>query len=227
LVNSVIHGDCLDVLRTLPDNSIDSVVTDPPYGIDYQSCRRIDPTKRHPKIANDKRPFIWWLYDAYRVTKEGGALVCFCRWDVAEIFKIAIEVAGFTVKSQVVWDREVHGMGDLKSSFAPCHDIIWFATKGKFVFPSKRPKSVIRITRVSPESLVHPNEKPVELMIELVKSVTPPGGIVLDPFAGSGSTLVAAQREGFSFIGIECDPKYVEIARRRLAERQTLIPALV
>lgn len=70
--HEVITGDCLEVLRTLPDASVDSIVTDPPYGIDFQSAWRTDATKRKPKIANDQHPFVWWLHDAARVLKPGG-----------------------------------------------------------------------------------------------------------------------------------------------------------
>lgn len=107
-------------------------------------------------------------------------------------------------------------MGDLKSSFAPMHDTIWFATKGKFQFPGKRPKSVIRSQRVAGDKLTHPNEKPVDLMEQLISAITSPGGIVLDPFAGSGTALVAAKKLGFQYVGIEREKEYCEIAEKRL-----------
>lgn len=216
----IIAGDSLEEMRKIEDCTIDAVITDPPYGIDFQSARRTDASKRLKKIANDKQPFVWWLHDAYRVTKEGGSLICFCRWDVQEDFRRAIEWAGYTVKSQVVWDREHHGMGDLKGAFAPQHDVIWFATKGKFSFPNKRPKSVIRSKRLSAEKLTHPNEKPVDLMEQLIESVTGVGETVLDPFAGSGSTIVATKNKGRIGIGIEIDEEYVAIARRRESEAE-------
>lgn len=206
----VIHGDCLDVLRGLPEGLVDAVVTDPPYGISYR-------TQKAKTILNDKLPFIWWLYDAYRVTKEGGALVCFCRWDVQDAFRWAITLAGWEVKSQVVWDRGMHGMGDLKAAFAPRHDIIWFAVKGRFQFPGKRPASVISEQRLI-SGLVHPTEKPVPLMARLVEAVVPEGGIVLDPCMGSGATGVACIGKGFRFLGVELDPEHYATARRRIEE---------
>lgn len=208
-------GDCLEVLKTISDNSVDSIVTDPPYGMNYQSAWRSDPTKRFTKIANDKKPFVWFLFDAFRVLKDGGSIICFSDWKNQEAWRQAIEWAGFTVKSQVIWNREHHGMGDLTGAFAPMHDIVWFAVKGKYKHPSSRPKSVISSKRIGGENLVHPNEKPVDLMVSLIKSVTPPNGIVLDPFMGSGSTGVAAVKEGFGFIGIERDEKYFEICKAR------------
>src|SRR5690348_10327186 len=87
-------GVCLLVLPTLQDGIADAFIVDPPYGIDFQSHHR-QRDERVRKIANDARPFIWWLYDAYRITREGGALLCFCRWDVQEAFRQAIEWAGY------------------------------------------------------------------------------------------------------------------------------------
>lgn len=214
---TIYEGDCLAVLPTIHSGSVDAVVTDPPYGMNYQSAWRTDSSARKPKIANDQRPFIWWLHEAFRVTRDGGALVCFCEWRHQEVFRTAIATAGFTLKSQVIWDREWHGMGDLKASFAPQHDVIWFAVKGAFAFPGKRPRSVVRCQRIAAEELVHPTEKPVELMRKLVAAVTPEGGVVLDPFAGSGSTGSASVLENRRFIGIERDAKYAEIARQRIA----------
>jgi DNA modification methylase len=213
---TLLLGDSLERLRELDANSVDAVVTDPPYGIDFQSAWRTDRTKHKPKIANDKMPFIWWLPQAFRVLREGGGMLCFCRWDVQEDFRRAIEIAGFQVKSQVIWDREVHGMGDLKASFGPQHDVIWFATKGKFEFPGSRPKSIVRSQRLSGDQLVHPNEKPVDLLEQLVSSITREGEAVLDCFMGSGSTGIACVNTKRKFVGIELDAGYFEIARRRI-----------
>jgi site-specific DNA-methyltransferase (adenine-specific) len=78
-------------------------------------------------------------------------------------------------------------------------------------------KSVIRARRVAPDDLVHPTEKPSNLIEQIARAITPPGGIVLDPFTGSGSTGKAAMAEGFRFIGIEREAEYIEIARARIS----------
>jgi DNA modification methylase len=220
---TLIQGDCLAEMQKLPDGSVDAVITDPPYGMDYQSSWRIG-AERFQKIANDKKPFIWWLPEAYRVLKADSAMYCFVDWKNAETFRIAIETAGFTIKSQAIWDRESHGMGDLKGSLAPRHDIIWFATKGKFQFPGKRPSSVFRSMRISGTNLIHPNEKPVGLMENLIASITAPGATVIDPFMGSGSTLVAAMNTGRRGIGIERDETYFQVATART---QAICPSLL
>ena len=217
-------GDCLERMREIPDASVDAVVTDPPYGIDYQSAWRTDRAKWKPKIAGDKQPFVWFLPQAARALRDGGCLLCFARWDTAEAFRHAIGWAGLHVGAQLVWDRVGHGMGDLKGRPSPQHDLIWFAVKGRFQLPGRRPSSVVRSARLAGCNLEHPNQKPEGLMADLLKSYLKPGGTVLDPFMGSGTTGVAAAAEGFGFIGIERDPGYFAIAEARIAQARAAMP---
>lgn len=220
-MSSTVHvGDALAVLRTLPDASIDAVITDPPYGISYQSAWPTD-GPRFARIEGDDRPATEFLRDAVRVTVAGGALFVFCEWRHSETFRAAIEAAGATVRNQCVWDREAHGMGDLNASFAPCHDLAWFATKGSgFRFHDSRPQTVLRFPRVPANRMVHPAEKPVALLRHIVKRLAPVGGVVLDPFAGSGSTGVAAVLEGRSAILCEKSADYAQLAKDRVAAAQ-------
>ena len=211
-------GDCLDVLRTLPVESVDAVVCDPPYGIDYQSAWRTDKAKRKGRITNDKAPFIWWIYDAARIMRSPGAMLCFCRWDISRHFHDAIDTAGLCIRSEVIWDRKSHGMGDLIASFAPQHDTIWFATKGEFRFFGERPKSVVSYQRLGGDELEHPNEKPEGLLRCLLRPVVKRGGLVIDPFMGSGATIFAAKQLGMNAVGIEIEERYCEIAAKRLAQ---------
>lgn len=200
-------------------NSIDAIITDPPYGIDYQSHQR---TNRMAKIPNDKAPFIWWLYDAYRILRDGenggGVLICFTRWDVQQTFIDAMNLAGFSVRSEIVWYKMAHGAGDCKAQFAPAHENILFAIKGKYQFPQKRPVDVIPIPKVNSSKLLHPNEKPVELLESLIRSTTRPLSLILDPFAGSGPTLIAAEKTGRQFIGIEMEARHCDTIRGRFTE---------
>ena len=213
---TVHHGDCLQILPTMVDGGVDAIIADPPYGINFQSAWRTE-SERMGKIANDLDPFVDWLPESYRVAKPTAALICFCRWDVAEVFRLAIEKAGWTVKSQVIWDRLNHGTGDLRASFGPRHDIIWFAIKGNFEFPWKRPASVLPFERIGGEQLVHPNQKPVPLMEYLCRVTCPQGGVVLDPFTGSGATGQGAVAAGCHFVGCELDERYAAMARHRIA----------
>lgn len=196
--------------------SVDAIITDPPYGINYHAKW----TKA--LVKNDNAPFIWFLYDAFRVLKSGGsgqgALICFTRWDVEQIFIDAMKLAGFQIRSEIVWDKVQHAAGDCKTQFAPRHENIVFAIKGKFCFPGGRPKDVIAFRRLTCSQMMHPTEKPVALLTSLITSVTKPGDLILDPFAGSGSTLVAAKKTGRRFIGVELDDDYYQIAQRRVEE---------
>lgn len=217
MTDTIITGDCMSVLRDMATESIDMVITDPPYGIDYQSARK-EKARRITKIANDKSPFIWWIYDAARILKRGGGVLCFTRWDVQQVFIDALRLGGLTVKSVIVWDKKTHGMGDLKGSFAPRYEAIIFASKGRYEFPEKRPDDLIACAKVGNQSLAHPNEKPVALLEQLIEATTVPGALILDPFAGSGSTLVAAAKKGRQYIGIEIDEQYSKLVAARVAE---------
>jgi len=214
-------GDCLEILPTLENESVDAVVTDPPYGIDFQSSRR-GRSQRFEKIENDTQPFVWWCWFAFKIVKNGGCVLCFCRWDDADAFRQSLEWALFRVASQCIWDRGSHGMGDLSGSPGPRHDTIWFATKGRFMFHGKRPVSVLSHMRLPGSDLIHPNEKPCSLMEELCGDYCQRDGVILDPFMGSGTTGVACIRTGRKFIGIEKEPKYFEIACKRI-EREWLL----
>jgi DNA modification methylase len=213
------HGDCLSVMPGLEAGTFDAVVTDPPYGVDYRysqtpGCKR-RPREVGTKIANDERPFVWWLYEAFRLTRDPGCLACFCATRTQEQFRLAAGWAGFTVRSHVVWDKTVNGLGDVRSQFGPRHEVVWFATKGRYAFHAERPPSVIRHRRLTRFG-AHPHEKPFPVLEALVGPVCPPGGRVLDPCAGSGTTLVAAVRLGREVVGIELDERYCEIAAERL-----------
>lgn len=212
--NIIIHGDSLTVLRQMESESVDAIITDPPYGINYVS-------QTGARIKNDKSPFIWFLYDAFRVLKPGGSIVCFTRWDVEQAFIDAMKLAGFQVKSEVIWDKVLHGMGDTKAAFAPSHENIVFAIKGRFAFPGHRPRDLVTFQKINSFQMVHPTEKPVGLLANLITSVTKPGDLILDPFAGSGSTLVAAKKTGRRYIGVELDDEHFQTAQRRTEEAIT------
>lgn len=141
--------------------------------------------------------------------------MCFSRWDVQQVFMDAMRIAGFTVKSVLVWDRLHQGMGDLKGSFAPRYDTCIFAVKGRYTLPGGRPDDVIQCQRVSNTELLHPNEKPLTLMRQLIEATTAPGALILDPFAGSGSTLAAAALTGCQYIGIEINATHHAAAQQR------------
>ena len=212
----LMFGDCLERMKEIPSGSVDMVLTDPPYGIDFQSQRKKDKAEWMPKIANDKKPFTEFISEAGRCLSQDGCMVIFCRFDSWQSFADECEQSGLLVKSQIVWDKVVHGMGDLKGATALQHELALFVTKGRFRFPGKRQKSILQHMRVNPVDMVHPNEKPVTLMIDLINGYTKPGDVVLDCFTGVCPVGVACAKTGRKFIGIELDPTYYGIACERI-----------
>lgn len=216
---NIYHANCMDIMLNMESGSIDCVITDPPYGMAFQSNRAKD-GPRHEKIKNDDILFTDWVPEAYRLLKDGGGIISFCNWETSNQWRTVLEDAGFEIKSQVIWNRMHHSMGDLKGAFAPMHDIIWYGCKGRRIFANGRPKSVLSHQRPSPtEDHGHPTCKPVSLMEELILAIDDGSdGIILDPFLGSGSTGVAAKNLSRKFIGIELDQTYYQTSKNRIGE---------
>lgn len=194
----IYHGDCAEILPFIGE--FDLVITDPPYGMDYQSAWRTDRSQWKEKIHGDKE-FPLWIFD---LVKPKNAMFVWCRWDnLLQIPK---------PKSFIVWDKKCHSMGDLEHEFGRQWEACAFYPGPEHAF-IKRPVDVIRQSKVSPEKLVHPNEKPEAVIIPFLESHE---GNVLDLFMGSGSTLSACKQMNRSAIGIEISEKYCEIAKKRL-----------
>lgn len=214
-MNTLYHGNCLELLPTVAAGSIDMVITDPPYGMGFQS-NRSKSGPRHKKIVADDSVDPRWIPLCVSALHENGGLVMFCDWKTSCEWRFHLEEAGLKVVSQVIWDRDHHGMGDLTGAFAPMHDVIWYATKGRRTWSNGRPKSVLRHRRPSPaDDNGHPTCKPVALMEDLCRYTG--HGVVLDPFMGSGTTGVACANTGRDFIGIELDDVYFDIAKKRIS----------
>jgi len=197
---TIYHGDCREILPQL-DVKVDLVLTDPPYGIDYQSARRID-WQRKEKIKGDDE-FPLWLFGI----QYDKAIFVFCRWDnLTEIPK---------PKSFICWDKCRHSMGDLKHEYGRQWEAIAFYPTDNHAFIN-RPKDIIRVPCVPACDLLHPNEKPVGVASQLIADNT--GDCVLDMFMGAGSTLMAAKKLNRYSIGIEIEEKYCEIAAKRCSQ---------
>ncbi len=214
----LMQGDCLELMKEIPDKSVDMVLTDPPYGIDFQSVWKKDKSKRMPKIMNDKKPFTDFIPFLERVLKPTGCVMIFTRWDVQQSFIDAMTESSIPPNSCLVWDKKIHGMGDLRRAFGSRHEDILFHAEHDFRFQGKRPVDVVECQRVSPSKLMHPNEKPVLLLEDLICKCCPVGGGVLDLFMGSGSTGVACINTNRNFIGMELDEHYFRIAEERIGK---------
>jgi site-specific DNA-methyltransferase (adenine-specific) len=220
--NSVVCSDALDLLRQLDDGSVDAVITDPPYGCGTQVSAWRSPDERFDEIEGVDAINADWLQDAYRVLKTGGAMYAFAKWVNMGEWQALINGAGFNVRNCIVWDKMQHGTGDLTGTYGPQHEMILYATKARHLLRGTRPTDVIRFPKVQPTDLIHPYEKPVGLLERLIRASSDSADVICDPFCGSGTTLVAAQRLGRDYLGCDINPEYVEMAKRRLAQPYTV-----
>ena len=211
------HGNCLEVMGGIKDKSVDLIVTDPPYLMDYQSNRR-KKEDRFDKIKNDKGNYMLiqaYLEECHRIMKDNTAIYCFCSWHNIDFFKNEFE-KHFKLKNILVWNKNNHGTGDLKGSYAPKHEFILFGHKGRTLLREKRIADVIDCPKISSNKLTHPTEKPQDLLEIFIKQSSDVGSIIFDGFMGTGSCGIAAKKLNRNFIGIELDEKYFNIAKGRL-----------
>ena len=239
-INKIIQGDCLDVMKFIPDKSIDLVLCDLPYGTTACAWDTIIPFEP-----------LWEHYK--RIIKDNGAIVL----TASQPFTSALVMSNIKMfKYDLTWDKQLTS-GFLNANRMPLRsheDILVFYSKqptynpqkvkgrknhskgkmtsdtnndyGKYgkidnteiLGDMKHPKSIISFEKPHPSISIHPTQKPVALFEYLIKTYTNKGDLVLDNCAGSGTTGVACRKIRRDFILIEKEEKYCEIAKRRLAQ---------
>lgn len=235
----VIHGDALESMQPMVDGSIDCIITDPPYCAGAVSEAQRVRSDGQGLRSETLRRFGWFVGDnmgtaglawllrsvaveGCRIVKPSGSVLVFCDWRMQATLQPAIESAGLRYQGLIVWDKEHMGLGN---GFRCQHELVLHFTNGDPEYHDKGTPNVIRCRRVGSDEREHQTQKPVALMERLIRVVCPDGGMVLDPFCGSGATGEACMRLGRSFIGIERSPDYVELARRRIADAVPLFGA--
>jgi DNA modification methylase len=193
-------GDCMEILPTL--DKVDAVITDPPYGMSFQSNFRHE---KHLKIANDESADIAIKVIKWCLENTNHSIYAFGRWD--NIYDYP------KPKSLITWVKNNWSMGDLHHEHGRQTEVAFFYAMQNHFFPKQRPTDVIEYPRTNNE--FHPTEKPVGLMCKFVEWTS---GTILDPFMGSGTTGVAAIQMGRKFIGIEREQKYFDIACKRIEQ---------
>jgi site-specific DNA-methyltransferase (adenine-specific) len=218
--NQWLHGNWRDHVGSIKDGSVSVLLTDPPYGMGYQSNYRLDTRKdrKHDKIENDgegEGPVEMAECVAAFVPKlaSDAHVFVFTNWRNEEAMRNAIADAGLTVKSSIVWVKNNTGMGDLTGAFAPKHERIIHAVKGSPIL-FEREADVLEFDRVSTDR--HPTEKPVDLLSRLIEITSVAGQRVADPFGGVGSTCEAALSLGRNYWGCELKEDYYEQGKARL-----------
>ena len=218
------QGDCLDLMKKIPDKSVDMVLTDPPYLCDYS--RHDSKSRFSKKIANDENNSAnegmieSYLQECFRIMKDNTAVYCFCNYKKIDFFKQQIEKAGFNLKNIIIWDKQRNGMGDLSTTFGYSYEFIVFASKGQPKIRGKRISDVWQFARVKPKEQTHQNQKPIDLLKQAIEKSSDEGAVVFDGFMGSGSTGVACVNTNRNFIGIELDEHYFEVAKNRIEQAQ-------
>lgn len=215
--NAVLLGDCMSHLPQFPQQSVDFVLTDPPYIVRYRS-------RDGRAIKNDDNDA--WLRPAFaeifRVLRRDSYCVSFYGWPHADKFMAAYRKAGFNILGHLVFTKPYTSSA---SYLQYQHENAFLLAKG---YP---PRPERPIPDVLPWSYsgnkLHPTQKPLSVLNPLVKAFCGPTGLVLDPFAGSGSSLVAAARLGRRYLGIELDPVYHAIAAQRLEAEKPSAPLSV
>lgn len=216
---TIYHGDCREVLPCLPTDSVDLLVTDPPYGINWKSNQR---REKLDGIHGDNSIVIAMrgLNASIRVWRRTRHAYVFGRFDLSTL--------PVSEPVELIWDKRNMSGGDLSCPWGMEHEYILFFTNCKRdgvdvkrggLAARLRKGSVLSFQRItSTQGDLHPTEKPLPLLRELIESSSRIGETVLDPFMGSGSTLKACELEGRNAIGIEIEERYCEIAAKRLSQ---------
>jgi site-specific DNA-methyltransferase (adenine-specific) len=209
MMNRIIHGDCTEVLKTLPDESVDFVLTDPPYLIRYtdRSGRTVK-NDRGPECANILGAFS----DIHRVLKPDSLCISFYGWNTVDVFFAAWKAAGFTPVEHIVWKK---CYASSERFLKRTHEAAYVLAKGRPSLPSQ-PLDDVQPWEYTGNK-AHPTEKAVSILTPLIEAFTAPGDVVLDPFSGSGSTAVAAALRRRRYLGIELEANYCRHAENRLA----------
>lgn len=208
--NAVLHGDCIDILAGLAPKSIDFVLTDPPYLVSYRPFKNNAGQRVH---NDDKADWVEPAFgEIYRVLKLDAFCVSFYGWNHIDRFSAAWRKAGFRIVGHLAFPKQYASGGKL---LRHSHEAAYLLAKGNAPAPADPIDDVIDWKYTG--NRLHPTQKPVGSLKPLVGAFCPEGGLVLDPFCGSGSTLVAARNLGRNFLGIELDPVHHATATERLA----------
>ncbi len=212
ITENIKQGDSLKILKSLQDNSIDIILTDPPYGIEYKSNRSEDSnavTKRG--LLNDgKKEAFELLENTCQIlvdkTAKDSHLYFFCSWSVFSDFKNIISKY-FTIKTPIVWDKGNKGSGDLQNDWGNQTELIIYCVKGKKNI-NYRKGNLLNIPKIHSSKLVHPTQKPVELLQYFIELLSNKGDTILDMTHHNnivGDRCVLLNRK---YIGVDIDPEF-------------------
>ncbi|MCK5449708.1 hypothetical protein KAI32_02485 [Candidatus Pacearchaeota archaeon] len=204
--NKIISGDCIKVIKEFPKNSIDLIITDPPYGdnVGYGFNNKI--------IKNNKNPLIncQALVECYRVLRKNSSLYLFTNWkNYPFLTEFILRYTNFKIRHLIVWKKHNFGLG---WAFRHQYELVLVLEKGKPKYNLKNFSDVQTCSHINHNDKTHPHEKPIDLIMKMIEHSSREGDLILDPFCGSGAVCVACREMDRNWIGIELDEKYVEMA---------------
>ena len=220
----LLHGDCLELLGEIPDNSVDLILTDPPYMINTKSDGKgkVNPWADYCNAA------LWykaWISACREKLTPSGGLWTFLNWRSFVTFQKAACDIGWPIESVLVWDKCWIGPGGAKG-LRPSYELVALFANPDFRIDDRSLSDIQRFKWSAFKPHGHPAEKPVALCQWLIENSSREGATVADIFMGSGTVGEACVNTGRNFIGIELDAGYFETAKRRIeeAERETGVP---
>jgi len=210
--NEIIQDDCIKVLRKLPNNSINLIITDPPYGdnVAYGWNNKV--------IKNNKNPLVncLALAEFYRILKKNSSVYIFTNWKhYPFLTEFILRYTKFKIRHLVVWKKHNFGLG---WAFRHQYELILVLEKGKPKYNLTNFSDVQTCSHINHNKDNHPHQKPVDLIIKMIEHSSKEGDIILDPFCGSGSVCVACKELNRKWIGVELDGEWVGVARGRMGK---------
>lgn len=217
----IYHADCREILPLLEPNSVDLVLTDPPYGVRYVTSwrSRVDPLVA-PIAGDDSLESLEAIVPVIEqlMLDDRHAYVFASSTKIGETQ--ALVARHLQVKNVLIWDKGDRGtVGDLKAGYGVNWEAVIYASKGRRAFNGPRPRALFRYDWSGVDDPVHPTVKPVGILRTFIERSSNPGEVVLDPFMGSGTTLRAAKDLGRKAIGIEISEEYCKVAVKRLQQQ--------
>jgi site-specific DNA-methyltransferase (adenine-specific) len=208
--NSILHGDCIEVMGRMAGRSVDFILTDPPYITHYKS-------RDGRTVPNDDNDALLKpaFAEMYRLLRRDSFCVSFYGWSHADRFMQAYRAAGFRVVGHFVFPKRYTSS---HKYLRYQHECAYLLAKGCPRVPATTIGDVIDWTYSG--NKLHPTQKPLPVLLPLIETFSTRGSLVLDPFSGSGSSLLAAKMLGRTWLGIELDAKYHAIASERLAQER-------
>lgn len=241
-VNEAICGDSLEVMKHFPDGSFDLILTDPPYNISKLNDNR-DRSKLNSPIMRRESPLKYdfgewdnktrdefldfttkWLKESCRVLKDGGTFISFFNKEDISFLGWQAKQWGLRTRTIFTWCKSNPVPSFRKVNYLSATEFIWIGSKGdkawKFNFKMQKEMKNYMITSNGScyKTTNHPTEKPLSLLKHLIEIHTDKNDLILDPFAGSGTSIQSARELGRKYIGIEINPEYIKLIEKRLEQ---------